>query len=84
MANNGNIQLIIKDNGKGINPDFLPHIFDRFRQDDSTSTRIHGGLGLGLAISNHIIKLHNGTIDVKSEGIGKGATFIVKLPYIKE
>lgn len=84
LENNGNIQLIIKDNGKGINPDFLPYIFDRFRQDDSTSTRIHGGLGLGLAISNHIVKLHNGSIDVESEGIGKGATFIVKLPYIKE
>ena len=84
LENNGHIQLTVKDNGKGINPDFLPYIFDRFRQDDSTSTRIHGGLGLGLAISNHIVKLHRGTIEVNSEGLGKGATFIVKLPYLKD
>ncbi|MGI8641313.1 MAG: sensor histidine kinase [Pyrinomonadaceae bacterium] len=80
QADNENIQMIVKDNGKGISADFLPHIFDRFRQDDATSTRIYGGLGLGLAISNHIVKLHNGTIEVSSEGNGKGATFVVKLP----
>ena len=82
--NNGDIQLTVKDDGKGINPDFLPYIFDSFRQHDNTSTRIHGGLGLGLAISNHIVKLHNGTIKAHSEGTGKGATFIVKLPYFKD
>ncbi len=82
--NNGDIQLTVKDNGKGINPDFLPFIFDSFRQHDNTSTRIHGGLGLGLAISNHIVKLHNGTIKAHSEGTGKGATFIVKLPHFKD
>lgn len=84
LEDNENVSLIIKDNGKGINPDFLPHIFDTFRQHDNTSTRIHGGLGLGLSISKHIVKLHDGHIEVESEGVGKGATFTVKLPRIKE
>ncbi len=83
LEQNDYIQLVVKDNGKGIKPDFLPHIFDRFRQDDNTSTRVHGGLGLGLAITNHIIKLHNGIIEVQSEGEGKGSTFTVKIPYIE-
>ncbi len=74
------IQLKVKDTGKGINPEFLPHIFDRFSQADTSSTRNYGGLGLGLAISNHIIKLHKGTIEASSEGIGKGSIFIIKLP----
>ncbi len=80
--NDGNIQMIVKDNGKGISPDYLPHIFDRFRQADNSITRVHGGLGLGLAISHHIVKLHKGTIEAKSEGIGKGAIFTVKFPFV--
>jgi len=80
MENDGTIQMIIKDNGKGISQEFLPHIFDRFTQADTSITRSSGGLGLGLTISNHIIKLHNGTIEANSEGIGKGSVFTVKVP----
>ena len=80
----GKISLTVKDNGNGINSEFLPHIFDRFRQDDASSTRFHGGLGLGLAITEHIIKLHHGTIEAQSEGKEKGSTFIVKIPYKKD
>lgn len=76
----GLIEMIIKDNGKGINPEFLPYIFDRFTQADTSTTRSSGGLGLGLTISNHIIKLHNGTIEAASEGEGKGTIFTVKVP----
>lgn len=77
------ICLKIKDNGSGINREFLPHIFDRFRQEDASSTKFYGGLGLGLAISSHIVKLHNGTIEAQSEGSEKGAIFTVKLPVQK-
>ncbi len=80
MENEGAVQMIIKDNGKGISQEFLPHIFDRFTQADTSITRSSGGLGLGLTISNHIIKLHNGTIEANSEGIGKGSVFTVKIP----
>jgi len=76
----GAIQLTVKDNGKGITPDFLPHIFDRFTQADASTTRSSGGLGLGLTISNHIVKLHNGTIEANSEGAGKGSVFTMKVP----
>jgi signal transduction histidine kinase len=78
--NDGAIQMTVKDNGRGIALDFLPHIFDRFTQADASSTRNSGGLGLGLTISNHIIKLHNGKIEAHSEGTGKGATFTVFVP----
>jgi signal transduction histidine kinase len=80
MENDGAVQMIVKDNGKGISQEFLPHIFDRFTQADTSITRSSGGLGLGLTISNHIIKLHNGTIEADSEGVGKGSVFIVKVP----
>ncbi|MEC4815390.1 MAG: CHASE domain-containing protein [Scytonema sp. PMC 1069.18] len=73
----------VKDTGNGISPDFLPHVFDRFRQADSSRTRSHGGLGLGLAIVRHLVELHGATVAVKSLGIGQGATFIVKLPVRK-
>ncbi|MFB2768085.1 ATP-binding protein [Pelatocladus sp. BLCC-F211] len=73
-------QITVSDTGKGINPEFLPYVFDRFRQADSTSTRSNKGLGLGLAIAHHLVELHGGTIDAQSLGIGQGATFIVKLP----
>jgi PAS domain S-box-containing protein len=72
--------LTVSDNGKGIEPEFLPHVFERFRQADSTSTRAHGGLGLGLAIVRHLVELHGGTVHAESAGAGQGATFIVRLP----
>ncbi len=73
------VQLQVKDTGVGIHPDFLPYIFDHFRQADSTTTRSHGGLGLGLAIVRYLVELHGGTVYAESEGEGKGATFTVKL-----
>jgi signal transduction histidine kinase/ActR/RegA family two-component response regulator len=76
----GNMQLGVADTGQGISPDFLPFIFDRFRQADGTSTRNHGGLGLGLAIVRHLVELHGGAIEAASEGAGKGATFTITLP----
>lgn len=78
---NGNIQMTVKDTGKGISPEFMPHLFEIFNQHDNSTTRAYGGLGLGLAISHHIVKIHNGTIEAQSLGEGKGATFIVSLPY---
>jgi PAS domain S-box-containing protein len=72
------------DTGIGISPDFLPYIFDRFSQADSSTTRRFGGLGLGLTIVRHLVKLHDGEIFVFSEGRGKGATFTVKLPLLKK
>lgn len=76
------IQVI--DTGKGIKPDFLNYVFERFRQADSTLTRSFGGLGLGLAIARQLVELHGGTISVASPGEGKGATFTVKLPLLKQ
>lgn len=78
--NQSEIELSVQDTGVGIKQEFLPHIFDQFRQADSTITRKHGGMGLGLAISKHIVKLHNGTIEAKSKGEGKGTTIVVKIP----
>src|SRR6185295_18989889 len=68
------------DDGQGIDADFLPHVFDRFRQADSSLARTHGGLGLGMAIVRHLVELHGGTISVASAGKGQGATFVVTLP----
>jgi PAS domain S-box-containing protein len=76
------VEISIQDNGHGIAPEFLPHVFDRFRQADPSTTRKHGGLGLGLAIVKHLVDLHGGTVRVESEGIGKGATFKVRLKPI--
>jgi CheY-like chemotaxis protein len=73
-------QIRVTDTGRGIDPEFLPHAFDYFRQADGTTTRHFGGLGLGLAIARHIVKLHGGTITATSPGEGQGATFIVRLP----
>ncbi len=70
--------IIVSDTGIGISPDFLPFVFDPFRQADSSTTRAHGGVGLGLAIARHLIELHDGTIDVSSEGEGKGSTFTIR------
>jgi signal transduction histidine kinase/ActR/RegA family two-component response regulator len=77
---NSHVEIVVADTGAGIDPVLLPHIFDRFRQGDSTSTRTHGGLGLGLALVKHIVELHGGTVHAISEGEGRGATFTVKLP----
>ena len=74
------LKIRVSDTGQGIGADFLPFIFDRFRQADGTTTREHGGLGLGLAIVRHLVELHGGTIKADSAGEGKGATFIINLP----
>jgi CheY-like chemotaxis protein len=72
--------LVVTDRGKGIEPEFLPRIFDRFSQQDSTITRSHGGLGLGMAIVKQLTDLHDGTIQAASEGKGQGATFTLEIP----
>ena len=72
--------LSVSDTGLGIGPEFLPHVFERFRQADSTTTRTHGGLGLGLAIVRHLTELHGGSVHAESEGPGRGSTFFVTLP----
>jgi PAS domain S-box-containing protein len=76
-------EIVVTDDGGGINPDFLPHVFEHFRQADSTSTRKHGGLGLGLAIVRRLVELHGGTVAAESEGEGTGATFRIRLPLIR-
>jgi CheY-like chemotaxis protein len=72
----------VSDNGQGIGADLLPHVFERFRQGDSSSTRQHGGLGLGLAIARHLVELHGGTVEAHSAGADQGATFTVSLPVL--
>jgi PAS domain S-box-containing protein len=73
-------RVVVADTGPGIAPAFLNHVFDPFRQADGATTRQHGGLGLGLAIVKHLVELHGGTVTASSEGLGKGATFVVELP----
>jgi PAS domain S-box-containing protein len=75
-------EIRVSDTGKGISSDFLPYVFERFRQADSTSTRQHSGLGLGLAIVRHLVEMHGGTVSADSEGEGRGATFILRMPLI--
>ena len=70
----------VQDTGQGIDPSFLPHVWERFRQADSSSSRPHGGLGLGLALVRHLVEMHGGTVHAGSEGLGRGATFRVSLP----
>jgi signal transduction histidine kinase len=77
-------QMIVSDTGQGIRREFLPFAFERFRQADSTSTREHGGLGLGLAIVRHIVEMHGGTVKAESWGEGNGATFTVALPLLRQ
>ena len=77
---NSYVEVTVSDSGRGISADFLPYVFDRFRQADSSFTRAHGGLGLGLAIVRQLVELHGGTVAARSEGEGRGATFTVSLP----
>jgi CheY-like chemotaxis protein len=82
MRDQSNVVITVRDTGQGIEPEFLPHVFDRFRQADSSSVRKHGGLGLGLAIVRQLVELHGGTIAAHSDGIGYGATFTIRLPIM--
>jgi PAS domain S-box-containing protein len=79
-----NLHLVVRDNGRGISPDFLPFLFEPFQQAESTSARRAAGLGLGLSIVKHLVQAHGGTIEAKSEGEGRGATFSVKIPAGRE
>src|SRR5204862_2394291 len=79
----GHARLTVSDTGLGISRDFLPHVFDRFRQGDQSTTRVHGGLGLGLSIVRHLGELHGGTVRAESDGEGRGSTFTVELPELR-
>jgi PAS domain S-box-containing protein len=76
------IQIRVTDNGIGIDPEFLPYVFERFRQADSSASRRHGGLGLGLAIARHLVELHGGHVHAESAGLGRGASFVIELPAL--
>jgi PAS domain S-box-containing protein len=77
---NSHVEIVVSDTGQGISANFLPYVFDRFQQENSTTTRVHGGLGLGLSIVRHLVELHGGSVQAYSPGEGLGATFIVNLP----
>ncbi len=79
----GAVDVSVSDTGQGISKEFLPYVFDRFRQADSTTTRQHGGLGLGLAIARHLVEIHGGTIRAESKGENHGATFTIRLPLLE-
>lgn len=72
----------VSDTGEGISPELLPFVFDRFRQGDGSATRPHGGLGLGLSIVRHLVELHGGSVEARSDGGGHGAVFVVQLPLV--
>jgi PAS domain S-box-containing protein len=77
---NSHVEIVVSDTGEGIKPEFLPHVFERFMQEDSSRTRRHGGLGIGLSIVKQLVDLHGGSVRAKSPGLGQGSTFIVVLP----
>ncbi|MDB5328170.1 MAG: hybrid sensor histidine kinase/response regulator [Phycisphaerales bacterium] len=76
------LEIVVNDNGRGIEPGFLPYVFDRFRQADSSSTRGEGGLGIGLSLVKQLVELHGGSVRARSEGKGKGSTFAITLPLV--
>jgi CheY-like chemotaxis protein len=78
----GQIEAVVADDGQGIDADFLPQLFQRFRRADMREKRRYGGLGVGLALCRHLVDLHGGTIEAQSEGLGRGATFVVRIPWI--
>ena len=78
------MEVSVADTGSGIAPDFLPHVFERFRQADTTTTRTNTGLGLGLAIAKQLAEMHGGTLVAHSDGIGRGTTFRLRLPLSGE
>ncbi|MBX3197218.1 MAG: response regulator, partial [Labilithrix sp.] len=80
LRTRGGVEIAIRDSGAGISPEFLPHIFERFRQADSSTTRKFGGLGIGLSIVKHLAELHGGSVRAASDGCGRGATFTVAVP----
>jgi signal transduction histidine kinase len=80
MRDNSSVLVVVEDTGIGISPQFLPHVFDRFRQEHTGATRQYGGLGLGLAIARHLIELHGGEIAAHSDGPGHGSRFTLRLP----
>jgi CheY-like chemotaxis protein len=79
---NSHVEIDVTDTGAGITPDFLPYVFDRFRQEENSTQRRHGGLGLGLAIVKHLVELHGGSIEARSPGSGLGSSFLVSLPLV--
>ena len=79
---NSHVEIVVSDSGVGISKEFLPYVFDRFRQADASITRTHGGLGLGLSIVRQLVDLHGGSVGVQSEGEGKGTTFTITLPFV--
>jgi PAS domain S-box-containing protein len=79
---NSHVEVVVSDTGKGVDPNLLPYIFERFRQGDGSTTREHGGLGLGLAIVRHLVELHGGVVNAYSEGQGRGTEFILQLPIM--
>ncbi|HEU5196957.1 MAG TPA: ATP-binding protein, partial [Methylomirabilota bacterium] len=76
----GSAEIVVRDDGEGIAPHVLPHVFEQFRQEDSSTTRQHAGLGLGLSLVKHIVEMHGGRVQAASPGKGQGATFTVTLP----
>ncbi len=80
FSSNGHVKCVVSDNGLGIPPEFLPHVFEQYKQSQRVSTRQFGGLGLGLTIARRIVELHDGTIDAESSGVGGGSTFTITLP----
>ena len=82
-SDGSSVALVVADTGAGIAPEFLPYVFDRFRQADQSFTRAHGGLGLGLAIVKHLVEMHGGEVTASSDGVGLGARFHVRLPVAK-